>query len=81
MTSAAFVDDGSPVDPARLYGYATVDSTFAALRRALLLDPDSYTATFDRQLGYPRHVYIDRYAHAADDEYGFTISEFTAVTP
>jgi len=76
--SATYVDDGSPVDTARLYGYGTIDGTFAALRRDLLLEPDRYTAAYDAELGYPRHAFVDMHANAADDESGFTISELTA---
>ena len=79
--SATYVDDGSPVDTARLHGYGTIDGAFAALRRDLLLEPDRYAAVYDTELGYPRHAFVDMHANAADDESGFTISELSPVTP
>jgi hypothetical protein len=69
------------VDTARLHGYGTIDGTFAALRRDLLLEPDRYTAAYDAQWGYPLNAYVDVYANAADDEHGFRISELRPVTP
>ena|SRR5262245_10606192 len=75
--SVRYVDDGSPVDTARLSGFGTIDGTFEALRRDLLLEPDRFNAVYDARLGYPMNAFVDMHTDAADDESGFTISELT----
>ena len=67
-------------DPALAAGgdiYSTVEKQFAFIQSKLAKRPYRVEIEYDPDCGYPRHVYMKMFEHAADDEYGFDIQGFT----
>ena len=65
--------DGSPVPAARWDDYRTVERVFAAIEEALRGDAAAVRVDYDRELGYPRDVWIDYDERLADEEQGFQL--------
>jgi hypothetical protein len=53
---------------------------FAFIRSALREQPYRVEIGYDPDLGCPRRVYIDPRQYTADEEYGFAIEAFTALS-
>ena len=66
--------------PEDLEKYSTVEKQFAFIRSALREQPYRVEIEYDPDLGYPRRVYIDPKQYTADEEYGFAIEAFTALS-
>ena len=66
--------------PEDLEKYSTVEKQFAFIRAALREQPYRVEIEYDPVLGYPRRVYIDPRQYTADEEYGFAIEAFTALS-
>lgn len=71
--------NSAEIDPASLelfQKYATIDSIFAELEKALSGEADHVTVTYDETYGFPTQVTIDFEEQAADEEIYLTISNF-----
>jgi hypothetical protein len=55
---------------------ASVDALFDRIEEGLSAPEAQATLTFDPERGYPISVFIDPYPTMADDEFGYTITEF-----
>ena len=66
--------------PEDLEKYGTVEKQFAFIRAALREQPYRVEIEYDPVLGYPRRVYIDPKPYTADEEYGFAIEAFIALS-
>ena len=75
IQSATYVDDGQPVDPGYLPSYQTIDELFETITDALRRDAVVLDVTYDPDLHYPTHGYIDISEQIADEEQGFTASD------
>jgi hypothetical protein len=71
--SIARTDDSQPAATADFPG--TIDSVFDVLERSVTAD--SFTATYDPNLGYPVSVVIDNYLNAVDDELAVFVTSLT----
>ncbi len=56
--------------------YNTIEKLFSKLNDALNGGADKTTVEYDTDKGYPQSIYIDYIEKAADDEIGFTVSDF-----
>ncbi len=68
ISGVRYVDTNEAVPAARFDRYATVDGLFDLAQDALDRSADSYQATFDPDLAYPRRIAIDYVREAADEE-------------
>jgi len=59
--------------------YNSIEKLFATLDSAENGGADKVTVTYNAEFGYPESVYIDYIEMAADDEIGFTVSEFESL--
>lgn len=64
-----------PADPR----HPTLDALFETLAEAFDRDAASVRARYDDGLGFPASAYIDYEALAADEELGWSVSDFTAL--
>ena len=76
VTSRVFVETGEPVPDALFRSVESVDAMLATLERALREDVPEFRATYDAR-GVPLTAYIDWYANAIDDEFGWGMVEIT----
>ena len=51
---------GAPLDTLSIGSFLTIDRIFAFLEETIARPPEDFAADYDRQLGYPRNVVIDR---------------------
>ena len=56
--------------------YSTVQKQFTYIRAELAKHPYRAEIDYDPDDGHPTRVYIDPLANTADEEYGFTITDF-----
>lgn len=73
VLSRRYATSGDAVDPRLAALFPTIDGLFTEIENAARL-ADHLDAEYDRTYGYPRHVFIDFYASAADDEVALTVS-------
>jgi hypothetical protein len=73
-TSLTPVEDGQAVDPAYFAPYSTVEKLFSVIENAH--GADALSATYDPAYGFPANTAIDPKRQVADDEYGFTVTNF-----
>jgi len=76
VTSKVFVETGEPVPDALFRSIESVDAMLATLEKALREDVPEFRATYDAH-GVPLTAYIDWYANAIDDEFGWGMVEIT----
>ena len=50
----------------------TVESPFTEAERLIRSDADAVTLAFDRRLGFPARISVDRWRGAVDDEWTWT---------
>jgi len=60
--------------------YSTVEKQFAFIRSALEKKPERAEIGYDPKHGYPKRVYIDPRRNTFDDEHGFVIKDFRALS-
>jgi Family of unknown function (DUF6174) len=71
-------NDGTQFDPARIEGDLprTIDELFDFLERDV--SAESFVATYDPELGFPRSVMVDEMLNSVDDELEVRVDEFIA---
>ena len=79
VISAEAVADGTPVDPAFLSSFRTVEQLFQQIQDVIDLEPDFFEATYDSDLGYPTSINVDIEMNAADEEFFTTITNFSII--
>jgi Family of unknown function (DUF6174) len=73
------VRDGVPTDaPPHLAAYSTVDKVLDTVTEAHASKADRLEVEFTPE-GWPRTVYVDQSARIADEEYGLTLTDVTAL--
>jgi hypothetical protein len=50
----------------------TVESLFTEAERLIRSDAEEVTVVFDRTLGFPTRISVDRWRNAVDDEWAWT---------
>jgi hypothetical protein len=76
VTAWRVLSTGTPALPNGIVPSTTIDRLFAALDSAVARHPARFDATYDRKYGYPTSVYIDFVENVADDEIGYSVSQF-----
>lgn len=61
--------------------FDTIDELFLIVDEAIDQDPARLDVTYDEEFGFPSNVYIDYDFQIADEELGFTVSDFKELTP
>ena len=74
---STLVADVTATVRAKMEQYETVEKQFAFIRTAWKGRPHAVSVTYDQRLGYPTRVCVDP-TLAADDEFGFVITDFRA---
>ena len=74
---ATNVRDGTAIKPAEVGQPLTLTGIFQKIEAAYAKPADHITLTLNPDYGYPEHVYIDYIEMMADEELGYTISDFT----
>jgi hypothetical protein len=77
VVSVTYADRGGVADTTYYRSYLTIDRIFTLLQQTVASGPASVDFRFDPGLGYPMQVSVDVFRNAADDEWGFTLSQFT----
>lgn len=67
---------GVAVDTTWYRNYLTVDRMFASIRITIGNVPDSISASYDAQLGYPTHISVDPSRQTVDEEFAFRVTAF-----
>jgi hypothetical protein len=76
--SATYTPSGQAVPAARLASLpTTVDALLALIDRAAALPAAVLTVTYNPNVGAPQSIYIDWVQNIADDEFTYTVSNFT----
>ncbi|HEX6748584.1 MAG TPA: DUF6174 domain-containing protein [Longimicrobium sp.] len=75
VASRVWADDGQPVPASLAAGLGTVEDLFAKIQDAIDRDAAELQATYST-LGVPRRVEIDYSRNVADEEFGWSMTEF-----
>lgn len=75
VVAATYADTGEPV-PADNINQLSVDDLFSTIKKALSSGAAAVDVTYDPTYGYPTSIYIDQNRMMADEEMGFSISNF-----
>ncbi|MEB4591692.1 DUF6174 domain-containing protein [Candidatus Thiothrix sp. Deng01] len=81
VASATFADTGEPLPEDLDYNKLTVNDLFDTIQQAITDGAARVDVSYDQQSGVPASIYIDRSEQIADEEVGFTISNFRAAAP
>lgn len=76
VKSAVFADTGEPLPADVDFNSLTVDDLFKQIGEAFDSGAEKVDVKYDPTYGYPTSIYIDRSSMIADEEVGFTISNF-----
>lgn len=81
VTAAHFFPDFTPVPPAIVAGYPTVDDLFDMVEQALEMSPkpDILVVRYDPRYGYPTRFELDPDVDVGDDERAIYASDLTTV--
>jgi hypothetical protein len=79
VESRRYTDDGTDVPAERAGSYPTVTRLFAFIADADAKHAARIGVTYDAALGYPVSIYVDYDEAIADEEAGFTTSDFHAI--
>lgn len=77
ITSAVYVETEAAVPASVSANLKTLRGLFDTVQRMIDDDAASVVVTYDVELGYPKTGSFDPIAEAVDDEWGFTVSQFT----
>lgn len=77
VVSATFADTGEPLPADIDFNSLSVDDLFKQVGDALDSGAARVDVKYDPTYGYPTSIYIDQSEQIADEETGFTISNFT----
>jgi hypothetical protein len=76
VTSRTYVSTGLPATPPGPDWWPTMDGLFDFLRAAKDANPDQFQVTWDAARGFPTYAFVDYVSGMADEERGFTVSNF-----
>lgn len=79
IDAAEFADTGEAVAPEHFDRYETIGSLFDLIAGAIDEGAARIDAEFDRELGYPVRLYIDRHLTMADEEQEFEVRELVVL--
>ena len=68
--------DGEPYTPEQHAHLKSIDETFAYLESRLQDTPDHFTIEYEATYGFPLDFYIDQSEMMADEEIGYSFSNF-----
>jgi hypothetical protein len=77
VVAATVVRTGEPVPGEQLTWYSTIDGLFDRLQAALDEEPVQFEVEYDGEFGFPSSASIDISPQIADEEYSFTVENFT----
>ncbi len=77
--SVRFLSGERAVSPERFESCDTMDELFDKLESAAENNAVRQEQTFDSDFGYPVSAYIDYELRVVDEEYGFTVSDFSPI--
>ena len=77
-TSVVYTASGSPANAEFFTDIDTVDKIFIKISEAYKGKAEKIIVTYDRVFGYPLTSYIDVSTKIADEEQGYTITDFQA---
>ncbi len=76
IASATFADTGEAVPDDLDFNKLTVNDLFKEVQQAIKGGAAQVDVTYDKQYGFPTSIYIDQSQQIADEEVGFTVSNF-----
>lgn len=76
IASATFADTGEPLPADTDFNKLTVNDLFKQVGEVLSSGAERVDVKYDPKYGFPTSIYIDRSSQIADEEVGFTISNF-----
>lgn len=81
MVSATYTPSGQAVPASRVATLAatSVDALFTLIDQAAARPVAVLNATYHPSLGYPQSVYIDAVSNIADDEFSYTVVDFSVL--
>jgi hypothetical protein len=74
--SVEYATKGDPPPPEYFDRYDTIDELFLVIEDAIGQQPVILEAMYDNDYGFPIDVYIDYEANVADEELGFSVTDF-----
>ncbi len=83
-TSVTYVSSGAVVTEGKFNNADTIDKLFTILKNAyagkgdFAQKADTINVTYDTQMGYPKDFFIDVSQTIADEEQGYTVTNFVA---
>jgi hypothetical protein len=78
-TSITPVESDFTADPAYFALYSTVEKLFSVIGNAQANGAEAVSAAYEPAYGFPANAFIDTKRQVADDEFGFTITDFQAL--
>ncbi len=81
MVSATYTPSGQAVPASRVATLAatSVDALFTLIDQAAARPVAVLNVTYHPSLGYPQSVYIDAVSNIADDEFSYTVVDFSVL--
>ena len=76
ITDLSYLYNGEPVEQEYQGLFPTIDGLFAKLQDAFDTGANSVSVAYDPTLHFPQAIWIDYDPHLADDEIGYTASDF-----
>jgi len=76
VVSRIYVNTGLPATPPNPGWWPTIDGLFDFLRAAKDANADTIQVTWDAQRGFPTYAFVDYVTGLADEEQGFTLTNF-----
>ena len=81
VTMRQYARTGEPVPANITSSFPNIEGLFGFIIAELEGGAESVSVDYDLLLGYPVRISIDRVRRAVDDEEGYTVTEFTVLTP
>ena len=78
VASVTYVESGKAPQHDGFGRYVTIDELFNTIQEAIDGKASQITVTYDPEVGYPTEASIDYDARIADEEYGFTASDYSS---
>ena len=69
--------NGKPYDPEQNWGVVTISDLFDKIENITPQNPAVLNVTYDTKYGFPSSLYIDRDEMIADEEIGYSVSDFS----
>lgn len=76
IAAATFADTGEPVPPELNFNKLTINDLFKEVGQAIKGGAERVEVSYDKTYGFPTSIYIDQSSQIADEEVGYTISNF-----